>query len=125
MMMRTFLAAALASLCLSAPVRAVEVVFDYRYDSGGFFTDDRRAGEHFGEAAADEVLRLHVVLRDEVDLALLSDVDRRAISAEDQRSGLPGDLLRLYDGFVQLAFVHGAYLAGGSARAESDTRTRS
>ena len=50
-MMRTFLAAALASLCLSAPVRAVEVVFDYRYDSGGFFTDDRRA-------VLDDVARL-------------------------------------------------------------------
>lgn len=42
--MKRYLAgAALGCIVCVTPARAVDIVFDYRYDSSGFFTTDRRA----------------------------------------------------------------------------------
>ncbi|WP_018228282.1 PEP-CTERM sorting domain-containing protein [Methyloversatilis universalis] len=38
-----FAVAALGCILCAAPVQAVDIVFDYRYDSAGFFTTERRA----------------------------------------------------------------------------------
>lgn len=51
-MKRFFAAAVIGGTCCAAPVQAVDLVFDYRYDDAGFFTSERRA-------VLDSVARLY------------------------------------------------------------------